>query len=725
MLFRTFKVLVLVASVATIGTGNLKADTLESQHWPVLSITQLQALIDTISGETSLDHIRYISQFWRWAPSHGFHEVAEYVVNQAKSYGLTDAHIERFIADGHTPYMGVSFNRPSWDPRGGELWVVAPVKEKITSFDDIPMCIAGYSRNTDVTAELVDVGQGTSAGDYAGKDVKGKIVLGAGAVGSLQRLAVFEHGALGVISAWMPEFQTSRSPMDYPDSVFWGTGVVPISRSGQPSAFGFMISQRQRHQLLNLLKTHKKLMVHATVKADLEEPGYLEAVTATIPGREFPDQELVFVAHLEHPKPAANDNGSGSATFLEIARVLETLIKSGQLAQPKRTIRFLWVQEGRSTRTYVAQHPEVSQRVFAAINMDQVGEDPVKTKGILTLWCAPASRPSFASDVVQDFFEMVRNINNDLGPTVPLHQILAPTGERRPFIAEAQRYRFGSDEETFLYVGVPGLAFVSWPDVYHHAQFDTPDKADATQLKRVAFIGAASAAALTSAGPQDAILIATSSVGRARVRIAEDVKKALHLLDRATAENLDAMRKEARNVVHQAVLREQRNLDSVRLLAGNDQNVLGYLSEQKQALAASESQPLKHVDLYYETRARSLGVKPRLLSLTEAEIRADKKIPSWAPGVRGVDAEALAEILKEPDLGKRLRIVRYTSQPESMLTLVYNVNLSESLNFIDSKRSIKEIRDAVSGEYDPIPVDVVEELMDVMAEAKLVNMQTR
>jgi hypothetical protein len=725
MLLRAVKVMILVAALAAIGLVSLKGETLESQHWPVLSATQLQALIDTISGETSLDHIRFISQYWRWAPSHGFHEVAEYVVKQAKSYGLTDAHIERFIADGHTPYLGVSFYRPSWDPRGGELWVVDPVREKITSFADIPMCIAGYSRNTDVTAELVDVGQGTSPQDYAGKDVKGKIVMGSGAVGSLQQLAVFERGALGVVSAWMPEFETSRSPMDYPDSVFWGTGVAPVSRTGQPSTFGFMISTRQRHELLGLLKTHKKLMIHATVQADLEEPGYLEAVTATIPGREFPDQELVFTAHLEHPKPAATDNGSGSATLLEMARVVETLVRSGQLPPPKRTIRFLWVQEGRSTRTYVDRHPEVSQRVFAAINMDQVGENDIKSKGILTLWCAPASRPTFASDVVRDFFEMVQNINNDLGPTVPLHQILAPTGERRPFIGSVQRYRFGSDEETFLYVGVPGLAFVSWPDVYHHSQFDTPDKADATLLKRVAFIGGAAAAALVTAGPEDAIPITSNLAGRGRVRISEDLAKGLHLLDRATAENLNDMHKEARNVVHQAVLREQRNVDSARLLAGNDQNVLNYISQQEQALGAAEAEPLKHIQLYYEIQARRLGVKPQPPQPTEAESRADKKIPSWAPGVRGVDGEALAERLKEADLGKRLRIVRYTWQPESMLTLVYNVNLSESLNFIDGKRSIKEIRDAVSGEYDPIPVDIVEELMDVMAESKLVNIRIR
>ena len=53
-----------------------------------------------------------------------------------------------------------------------------------------------------------------------------------------------------------------------------------------------------------------------------------------------------------------------------------------------------------------------------------------------------------------------------------------------------------------------------------------------------------------------------------------------------------------------------------------------------------------------------------------------------------------------------------------------NVTLFETLNFIDGQRSIKEIRDAVSAEYDPVPLDVIEELMDAMAQAGLVEIKS-
>jgi hypothetical protein len=289
-----------------------------------------------------------------------------------------------------------------------------------------------------------------------------------------------------------------------------------------------------------------------------------------------------------------------------------------------------------------------------------------------------------------------------------------------------QRYLFGSDDFTFLNVGVPAVVFSVWPDEYHHTQYDTPDKSDPTQLKRVAFIGSAAAAALTLAGPNDAIPITSNVIGRGRTRLGEDLNKGLHLMDRATAENLQDKYKEARNVVHQGYLREHQELETIHMLIGTDQNALSYLSQQEQALAESEAQPLKQIQLYYEAQAHRLGVNPPAPKPTEAELRADKRIPGWAEGIRGIDGQALSDKIKGPEL-KKLRIFNYAWESHSSIwpAAVFNVTLAETLNFVDAKRSIKEIRDAVSAEYDPVPVDVVEELMDAMADAKLVTIRNR
>ena len=52
-----------------------------------------------------------------------------------------------------------------------------PKLDVIASYQAEPVVLAEDSESADVTAELVDVGEGTKESDYAGKDVAGKIVL--------------------------------------------------------------------------------------------------------------------------------------------------------------------------------------------------------------------------------------------------------------------------------------------------------------------------------------------------------------------------------------------------------------------------------------------------------------------------------------------------------------------------------------------------------------------
>ncbi len=51
--------------------------------------------------------------------------------------------------------------------------------------------------------------------------------------------------------------------------------------------------------------------------------------------------------------------------------------------------------------------------------------------------------------------------------------------------------------------------------------------------------------------------------------------------------------------------------------------------------------------------------------------------------------------------------------------------LFETLNFINGKRSIKDIRDAVSAEYDPVPLDVIEELINALEKGKFIKIRTQ
>ena len=73
------------------------------------------------------------------------------------------------------------------------------------------------------------------------------------------------------------------------------------------------------------------------------QPYELQNVVCHIPGTDPEAGEIIFSAHLfeGYVKQGANDNKSGSAGILEVARTLHTLIEEGRLPRPKRTIRFL------------------------------------------------------------------------------------------------------------------------------------------------------------------------------------------------------------------------------------------------------------------------------------------------------------------------------------------------------------------------------------------------
>ena len=263
----------------------------------------------------------------------------------------------------------------------------------MASYEAEPVVLAEDSESADVTADLVDVGEGTKESDYAGKDVKGKIVLTAAQPGAVQDLAVGKFGAAGIVSyaqnqktAWWGEDE---------NLIRWGH----LETFSPNKTFGFMVSLKTGRALRERLAKGEHIQLHATVKAG-QHPGFTEVVTATIPGADpkLKDEEIAFSCHLDHQRPGANDNASGCVTILEVARTLQKLIDEGKLARPARTIRFIWPPEIEGTLTLLNAKPEFAQRIKAVVHMDMVGGGPV-TKAVFHVTRGPMSLPSFVHDV--------------------------------------------------------------------------------------------------------------------------------------------------------------------------------------------------------------------------------------------------------------------------------------------------------------------------------------
>src|SRR5260370_10619842 len=179
----------LIVMAAMIASA-LFAGAAAAQKAPLLPEKDVAALAQELSGETAKRNLEGITRFHRQRGSQGFHSAAELIAERARAYGLSDVAILQFPADGKI-YYGTQRSRPPWDVEFAELWEmkdgVAAVK--MASYDAERVVLAEDSENADVTADLIDVGEGTKENDYAGKDVKGKIVLAGAQPGALQNLA--------------------------------------------------------------------------------------------------------------------------------------------------------------------------------------------------------------------------------------------------------------------------------------------------------------------------------------------------------------------------------------------------------------------------------------------------------------------------------------------------------------------------------------------------------
>ena len=96
-------------------------------------------------------------------------------------------------------------------------------------------------------------------------------------------------------------------------------------------------------------------------------------VVADIPGTEKPEEMVIVCGHLDSwnspGSQGANDNGTGSVTAIEAARIL-AMAK----VKPKRTIRFiLWSGEEQGllgSRAYVEKHKPDQDKISAVLNDD-------------------------------------------------------------------------------------------------------------------------------------------------------------------------------------------------------------------------------------------------------------------------------------------------------------------------------------------------------------------
>jgi len=426
----------------------------------------LNDILSVINGQKAWDWVAKISQFNRIQASNGYHDSLEAIKEELVTLGFNDIEHFKSPADGETTVWG--YQAPyQWEIETGELWVVEPEKTKLCDFSDIPVSIITHSKSCDVTAEIIDIGVGDRKEDYERNNIDGKIILMSGPI-YMYRPYIEESGAIGVI--YYPSLKRAR---DNFDRRIYNSFFTTRDRLNN-AKFGFSISYNQAMHLKDLMQKGS-VKVKASIKAEFME-GNLEVLTTSIKGTEHPDQEIVIIAHLCHPLPSANDNASGAAGLLELARAFKYSIDKRILENPKRTLRFVWVPEFNGTVPWMKHHEDKIRNVLACINLDMIGEHPLKIGQPLEVNLAPHSTPSILNDITSFFVKKIADHPKGI----------AINGTKGPMSYRLRSFDGGSDHILFVdsYFGIPSLMF-GHEDLHYHSSMDTVEYCDSTELKRV------------------------------------------------------------------------------------------------------------------------------------------------------------------------------------------------------------------------------------------------
>jgi hypothetical protein len=607
------------------------------QDYPLLDSVQTNRISAEISGDAAYDHIRILSAYHRPQGSDTLYVAAQYVERMARAFGLDSV---RLIMQ--------ESKRATWNPGTSDLWLVdargAPL-QRIASSIANRIELADRSRPADVTADLVDIGAGTAA-ELDAVNVSGKIVLVRGSPGDLNRVmadAVQRRGAAGVI--WYPDpYTPSRgffSFGDQPTMVPWITLTTqPID--GKLPTFAFVLSLRAGVALHNqVLAAKAPLRVHAVVRSELGSTAHAQpwmpmvegVIRGTEPGAA---QDVVLTSHMQEEQHSANDDGSGCASMLEIARALTKLINDGFLPRPRRTIRFWWTTENDSERRYFADHPEILRRLWVDINQDMVGAnqsiDVMRTQNVNRV---PFARFHFLNDVMESVVDYmvaanssnITQFRNGYGLYPKPH--LSHNGSMDRYNAQPVWYQGDSDHEGFVDApaGIPAVGFGNEPDRFIHSNLDDLWGIDRTQLGRNAVSAALIAYTMARADSSDFPTLAGETVGRGSARLGRNVGTALHLL--AAWPDKTAAYYAAVDQVRYATERER---SAIRSLAGISPRTAPMVKQLLVALDAREAAALRDVQVAYEQQTNTTHAPPaRKLSAAEVELATMRPVLAAGP----------------------------------------------------------------------------------------------
>jgi len=675
----------------------------EREDRTLLTHEQMRAIISEASGERAMHHLLELVPYPRIRPIseyQGHFRESDVMAGFAKEYGFSSVEVESFPTA-----------QRSWAPTLGELWLVTPAEtRKLYDIHDVAVSVAANSANGDVTGELVDVGLGTRAEDFAGKDVTGKVAIGSGGVAQVYALAS-ARGAIGAVG-----YSTL-----YPDR---GVDVIPSSSiMVSAQGFGWAVSPRTGHDLVARLARGEKLSVRSVIKAETL-PGELETVHATIPGDPSSTRDVIVSAHLYegYLKQGANDDNSGCALTLEVGRAYLKLIAEGKLPRPRHTIHFLWVPEISGTSAWLTAHPEIEKRAIADLNFDMEGIRLTASRSFWLLQRTPDTFPSFLNDIGQSMMEFVSEITrervryraNGYGPSLPVQ---SPNGSDDAFYIKIDKHYGSSDHVTYMQHGIPAVMFITWPDNWYHSSQDLPDKQDSTQYKRAAVVATGAMAVLATGGDDMAARVVSENLARGAQRMGDSHRKGLsYMADVTDAGALTAAYREAVVAIRHQASVEKGVVRSAKALFENPADGEKKVQVFEPLIEARAAALLAETKAMYALEAAQRKATPNEPVMTAEEKDASTLLVECVngSGFAGCRPPSAAGAGAGPGGGGGSAA---SGLPQHMT--------AEATILLGQKKTALEFRDFLSGEFEPVPLSTVMTYLHAREQAGIVRLVRR
>jgi len=339
------------------------------------------------------------------------------------------------------------------------------------------------------------VDSATKVNDYAGLDVKGKLVLvldggataapagggrGFGGPAMAKMNAARRNGAAGllIISADFPRAN--------PTSVKGRMSITPPTATAAASSFlvatvseevaSALLGRTARISQADLKTTAKGNYVSEVVISAVKKAETLESsnVIGVLPGTDKKAEYVFLTGHYDHLGKQGNtiyygadDDGSGTVGVMQMAEAFAAAAKKGN--KPRRTMIFMTVsgeEKGLLGSAYYADHPTVDMsKVSVDLNTDMIGRGDASRKGDTLNYIYVIGHDKLSSDLAP----INESVNKQYVNIALDYKYDDPNDQNRIY------YR--SDHYNFAKKGVPILFFYDGMlGADYHRPTDTVDK---------------------------------------------------------------------------------------------------------------------------------------------------------------------------------------------------------------------------------------------------------